>query len=83
MLRLAALSLLTLAVAGCEVLNVAGANSGSKQDLKVSLAPSANPVTVDSVGRGDRFAKLASAQHPKILAIHGGNNVIPKVEPKG
>lgn len=78
--RFAALSLLALSVSGCEVLNVAGANSGSKQDLKVSLAPNSNPVTVDSVGRGDRFAKLAAAQHPKILATYGGNYADPKLE---
>ena len=77
---LAAVSALALALGGCEVLNVAGANSGSKQDLKVSLAPSSNPVTVDSVGRGDRFAKLAAAQHPKILATYGGNYADPKLE---
>lgn len=79
-LRLTAVSMLALAMGGCEVLNVAGAKSGSKQDLKVSLAPSSNPVTVDSVSRGDRFAKLAAAQHPKILATYGGNYADPKLE---
>ncbi len=79
-MKLAGICLMALSVAGCEVLNVAGANSGSKQDLKVSLAPSSNPVTVDTVGRGDRFAKLAAAQHPRILATYGGNYADPKLE---
>ncbi|MGB8819156.1 MAG: M48 family metalloprotease [Rhizobiaceae bacterium] len=79
-LRFGAASLLVMALAGCEVLNVAGTTTGTKDDLKVSLAPNNNPVTVDTVNRGDRFAKLAAAQHPKILATYGGEYPDEKLE---
>ena len=69
--RATALAGLAFALSACQVLNVAGTVPGAKEDLAVSLTPNSNPVTVDTVGRGDRFAKLAAAQHPKILATYG------------
>lgn len=59
-------------LSGCQGIN--GAVSSA------DLRPSANPVTVDSVGRGDRFADLARQQHPRILATYGGEYSDPKLE---
>lgn len=67
-------------LSACQVLSVAGTVPGAKEDLTVTLSPNANPVTVDTVSRGDRFAKLAAAQHPKILATYGGDYPDPKLE---
>lgn len=79
-MRSVALFALALSLSACQVLNVAGTVPGAREDLSVTLAPNANPVTVDTVGRGDRFAKLAAAQHPKILATYGGEYPDPKLE---
>ncbi|WP_367718743.1 M48 family metalloprotease [Nitratireductor sp. GISD-1A_MAKvit] len=45
-----------------------------------SFMPSSNPVTVDSVTRGDRLARLARQQHPRILQTYGGEYSDPKLE---
>ncbi len=44
------------------------------------LKPSPNPVTVDTVGRNDKFAEIARQQHPRILATYGGEYSDPKLE---
>nr|WP_244561944.1 M48 family metalloprotease [Mesorhizobium australicum] len=44
------------------------------------LKPSSNPVTVDTVGRNDKFAEIARQQHPRILATYGGEYSDPKLE---
>ena len=80
LMRATALAGMAFVVSACQVLSVAGKVPGDKEDLSVSLSPNANPVTVDTVGRGDRFAKLAAAQHPKILATYGGEYPDPKLE---
>ncbi len=49
---------------------------GSSETLK----PADEPVTVDTVTRGDRLAQLARQQHPRILATYGGEFSDPKVE---
>ena len=59
-------------VAGCQVLN------GPINEQ--AFRPSENPVTVDTVGRNDRLAELAKAQHPRILATYGGEYSDPKLE---
>jgi predicted Zn-dependent protease len=73
------------ALSACQVLNVANDTPGSARQssadtLTVTLSPSSEPVTVDSVARTDRFAKLAAAQHPKILATYGGEYADVKLE---
>lgn len=44
------------------------------------LKPSPNPVTVDTVGRNDKFAEIARQQHPRILATYGGEYSDAKLE---
>jgi predicted Zn-dependent protease len=78
--RGACVAVIAFSLSACQVLSIAGKVPGDKEDLAVSLKPSSNPVTVDTVGRGDRFAKLAAAQHPKILATYGGEYPDPKLE---
>ena len=80
LLRSALLGAAGLVLASCQVLSVAGKQSPAKEDLAVTLSPNANPVTVDTAGRGDRFTKLAAAQHPKILATYGGEYPDAKLE---
>jgi predicted Zn-dependent protease len=85
LLRGAALAGLALALSACQVLSVAGTAPGAGNDvpadeLAVTLNPSSEPVTVDTVARGDRFSKLAAAQHPKILATYGGEYSDVKLE---
>jgi predicted Zn-dependent protease len=79
------LTALALVLSACQVLSVAGTAPGAGNDvpsdeLSVTLNPSTEPVTVDTVARGDRFAKLAAAQHPKILATYGGEYADVKLE---
>ncbi len=73
--RVAAVSSLVLALAGCESINFYSEqideNSKSAVD-NAAFRPSSNPVVVDNVRRNDRLARLAEAQHPKILATYGG-----------
>ncbi len=45
-----------------------------------SLRPSSSPVTVDTVKRTGRLAKIAEAQHPTILKTYGGEYKDPKLE---
>ena len=80
LLRTVFLGAAALLLASCQVLNVAGKQTPAKEDLAVTLSPSDNPVTVDTASRGDRFARLAAAQHPKILATYGGEYSDPKLE---
>jgi predicted Zn-dependent protease len=61
---------LSTALSACQVL------SGDENAFK----PSVNPVTVDTVTRGDRLATLAREQHPRILATYGGEYSDPKLE---
>lgn len=63
---------LTVLLAGCQVLS-----STTNED---AFRPSANPVIVDTVTRGDRLAGLAREQHPRILATYGGEYSDPKLE---
>jgi predicted Zn-dependent protease len=76
---------LAFVLTACQVLSVAGTAPGASNnlpadELSVTLNPSSEPVTVDTVARGDRFAKLAAAQHPKILATYGGEYADVKLE---
>ncbi|MGL4488387.1 MAG: M48 family metalloprotease [Rhizobiaceae bacterium] len=76
---------LAILLSSCQVLSVAGTAPGasnklSDDELSVTLDPSSEPVTIDTVARGDRFAKLAAAQHPKILATYGGEYSDVKLE---
>ncbi|MGF7006399.1 M48 family metalloprotease [Aminobacter sp. BE322] len=71
--RLALAVALTALVAGCQVLNPADVRESGFQ-------PSNNPVTVDNVSRNDKFAEIAKAQHPRILATYGGEYSDPKLE---
>ncbi len=66
-----ATALLVLAT-GCQALN------GPINEQ--AFRPSDNPVTVDTVGRNDKLAELARAQHPRILATYGGEYSDPKLE---
>lgn len=60
----------TMALAGCQSVDLGDAG----------FEPSENPVTIDTVTRGDRLAKLARSQHPKILQTYGGEYSDPKLE---
>jgi len=60
-------------VAGCSVL-------AGPEVKESAFQPSNNPITVDNVARNDRMAKLAAAQHPRILATYGGEYSDPKLE---
>ena len=70
--RGAGVAALALALAGCQVL---GGSEGAD-----AFRPSSNPVTVDTVTRGDRMAAIAREQHPRILATYGGEYSDPKLE---
>lgn len=59
-----------LGLSGCQVMD--GPEAGFR--------PSSNPVTVDTVMRGDQLANLARRQHPKILETYGGEYSDPKLE---
>lgn len=59
-----------LALAGCQ----------SIDQISNDIKPSDNPVTVDTVGRGDKLAEIAKQQHPRILATYGGEYKDPKLE---
>ena len=61
---------LMLALAGCQTLG----------DDSSAFRPSSNPVTIDTVTRGDRLASMAREQHPRILATYGGEYSDPKLE---
>jgi predicted Zn-dependent protease len=61
---------MALALAGCQSIDT----------ISSDIKPSDNPVTVDTVGRGDRFAEIARQQHPRILATYGGEYSDPKLE---
>lgn len=69
------------AVAMTAMLLLAGCNavSLSQQDVD-DLKPSANPVTVDTVNRNNRLAKIGAEQHPRILATYGGEYKDAKLE---
>ncbi len=45
-----------------------------------SFMPSSNPVTVDTVTRGNRLARQARQQHPRILETYGGEYSDSKLE---
>jgi len=64
-------TLLALLLSGCQMID-----TSMTSDLK----PSSNPVTVDTVGRSDKFAEIARQQHPRILATYGGEYSDPKLE---
>lgn len=68
--RVAIAFALSSALAGCQLL------SGDENAFR----PSTNPMTVDTVTRGDRLATLAREQHPRILATYGGEYSDPKLE---
>jgi predicted Zn-dependent protease len=85
LLRGTVFACLAVVLSACQVLNVAGKAPGASnkienEELAVTLNPSSEPITVDTVARGDRFAKLAAAQHPKILATYGGEYSDVKLE---
>ncbi len=65
-------------LAGAALLALSGCQSFSAGDA--GFRPSSNPVTVDTVTRGDSLANLARRQHPKILQTYGGEYSDPKVE---
>jgi predicted Zn-dependent protease len=65
-------------LAGVVALVLSGCQSIDMSDA--SFKPSTNPVTVDTVTRGDSLANLARRQHPKILQTYGGEYSDPKVE---
>jgi predicted Zn-dependent protease len=65
-------------LAGAVALVLSGCQSIDMSDA--SFKPSTNPVTVDTVTRGDSLANLARRQHPKILQTYGGEYSDPKVE---
>lgn len=62
--------LLGLTLTGCQSMEMTDAG----------FKPSANPVTVDRVTRGDSIVNLARRQHPKILQTYGGEYSDPKLE---
>ncbi|SFQ46542.1 Putative Zn-dependent protease [Nitratireductor indicus] len=57
-------------LSGCQMID---ASTGA-------FMPSSNPVTVDSVSRGNRLARQAGQQHPRILQTYGGEYSDPKLE---
>ncbi|MCR4266581.1 M48 family metalloprotease [Nitratireductor sp. ZSWI3] len=61
---------LSTALSGCQMIDT---STGS-------FMPSSNPVTVDSVTRGNRLARQAGQQHPRILQTYGGEYSDPKLE---
>lgn len=74
LLRAASSSLVFALLAGCTGVGDLTAESAA------AFTPSSNPVTVDTVTRNDRLAKLAEGQHPRILATYGGEYSDPKLE---
>lgn len=71
-LKAAAMTAFVL-LAGCNAITL------SEQDV-ASLKPSTSPVTVDTVSRNNRLAKIGAEQHPRILATYGGEYRDPKLE---
>ena len=71
--RGAAALALALTLAGCQVLEGASRSNDA-------FRPSNNPVTVDTVTRGDRLSAIAREQHPRILATYGGEYSDAKLE---
>ena len=72
LLRAALAAMLMVALPGCQVLQGALEEPG--------LKPSSSPVTIDSVSRNNRLARLAREQHPRILATYGGEYSDTKLE---
>ncbi len=68
--NLLAAGAMALVLAGCQSLDT----------ISSDIKPSDNPVTVDTVGRGDKLAEIARQQHPRILATYGGEYRDPKLE---
>lgn len=66
-----AAALVAVLLSGCQMIDTS---------MTSDLRPSPNPVTVDSVGRNDKFAEIARQQHPRILATYGGEYSDPKLE---
>ncbi len=62
---------LAMLLSSCQMID-----TSTTSDLK----PSPNPVTVDTVGRNDKFAEIARQQHPRILATYGGEYSDAKLE---
>lgn len=58
---------------GCQILDQSSIDPEAFQ-------PSSNPITVESVTRDDRLARIAREQHPRILATYGGEYSDPKLE---
>lgn len=69
--RVIAASGLAVLLSSCQMID-----TSMTSDLK----PSPNPVTVDTVGRNDKFAEIARQQHPRILATYGGEYSDAKLE---
>jgi predicted Zn-dependent protease len=68
--RLLTASAIVVVLAGCQTTDL----------MESSFTPSRDPVTVDTVMRGDRVASLAARQHPKIIQTYGGEYSDPKLE---
>lgn len=64
------LAALVSGIAGCQAVDF----------TEAGFIPSPNPMTVNTVTRGDRLANLARRQHPKILQTYGGEYSDPKLE---
>lgn len=69
--RAVAATALAMLLSSCQLID-----TSMTSDLK----PSSNPVTVDTVGRNDKFAEIARQQHPRILATYGGEYSDAKLE---
>ena len=71
-MRVALAGVLLTVLSGCQVLQGALDEPG--------LKPSSSPVTIDSVSRNNRLARIAREQHPRILATYGGEYSNQKLE---
>lgn len=69
--RAVAATALAMLLSSCQLIDTS---------MTSDLRPSSNPVTVDTVGRNDKFAEIARQQHPRILATYGGEYSDPKLE---
>jgi len=56
--------MLAACLSGCSIIDYSRSDGG--------LSPSDTPLTVDMIDQNSQMAKLGASQHPRILAIYGG-----------
>ncbi|WP_062210024.1 M48 family metalloprotease [Aureimonas sp. AU12] len=81
-IRLAALALPFLTLAGCTTMGAGLEETAATADLQTGFLPgqSRQPVSFETVQGNDPQSTIGKSQHPKILAAYGGAYSDPKLE---